>query len=102
MNMTITTGPWVAVGGMVEHENDKVADICSCYPDNFQQGHLKRSEQEIAANAKLIAVAPVMLSVLQDILKEVSLAFEKTSVEEIDPHLQSIFDSARFITTYFE
>jgi hypothetical protein len=63
---------------------------------------LKRSEQEIAANAKLIAVAPVMLSVLQDILKEVSLAFEKTSVEEIDPHLQSIFDSARFITTYFE
>jgi hypothetical protein len=87
---------------MVEHENDKMPDICSCYPDNFGQGHLSRNDAEVAANARLISMAPVMLSVLQDILQEASLAFEKTTLNEIDTHLQSIFDSARFITKCFE
>lgn len=55
---------WIAVGGMVEVEDDRIADICSCYPYDMGQDHLKRSEEEIMANARLIAAAPALLDAL--------------------------------------
>ena len=60
-----TPGPWIAVGGWVEHPDDKVADICVCNPAEFNQEHLKRSETEQFAKARLIAAAPKMFEVLQ-------------------------------------
>ena len=57
-----TPGPWYAVGSWVEHANDEVPDICYCDPAGMDQGHLGRSKAEIAANARLIAAAPDMLS----------------------------------------
>ena len=60
-----TPGVWHAVGTWVEHENDKVADICICNPVDFGQHHLGRSHEEVLANSRLIAAAPEMLAVLK-------------------------------------
>jgi len=60
-----TPGPWYAVGRWVEHENEKIADICNCDPESMGQGHLNRSDDEIRANARLIAAAPDMLNALE-------------------------------------
>jgi hypothetical protein len=60
-----TTGPWVAVGPMVEHPNDAVADICTCNPDVFLQSILRRSHAETCANARVIAQAPRMVDLLR-------------------------------------
>jgi hypothetical protein len=59
-----TPGPWYGVGAWVEVEDDGVADICSCNPDDFAQGHLGRNYDEMCANARLIAAAPDMLEAL--------------------------------------
>jgi hypothetical protein len=64
-----TKGNWHAVGAWVEHEDDKIADICSCNPDDFGQKHLNRSYDEIRANATLIAAAPAMLNALIECVK---------------------------------
>lgn len=53
-----TSGQWHAVAGMVEHENDDTADICSCYTRDFDQEHLGRTPAEEYANARLISAAP--------------------------------------------
>jgi hypothetical protein len=63
-----TKGPWVSVAGMVEHPDDEVADICSCYTRAFDQGHLNRDPAEEWANANLIAEAPAMYEALEALL----------------------------------
>jgi hypothetical protein len=62
-----TPGTWYAVGAYVEHDDDSVADICSCDPATIGQKHLGRSYEEIIANAKLIAAAPDLLEALERI-----------------------------------
>jgi len=64
-----TRGPWHAVGRWVEHEKDDVADICNCDPESMGQGHLGRSDAEMAANARLIAAAPDLLKACEAIWK---------------------------------
>lgn len=64
-----TPGPWYPVGGWVEVEDDDIADICTCHPADFGQGHLERSDKEIMANARLIAAAPDMLKVLKYLVR---------------------------------
>jgi hypothetical protein len=49
----------------VEIEDDDKPDICTCNPEDFEQGHLYRSAEEIYANAKLIAAAPTLLNALK-------------------------------------
>lgn len=63
-----TEGRWIAVGNWVEHEDDEVADICICDTEIMSQGHLGRSSEEEAANAKLIAAAPDLLKALESML----------------------------------
>ena len=58
-----TPGPWIAVGGWVEHPDDDIPDICVCDPACFAQGD--RSDAEMCANARLIAAAPELLKALQ-------------------------------------
>ena len=65
-----TPGRWHAVGGWVEVEDFDIADICTCHPEDFWQGHLKRSDKEIMANARLIAAAPEMLKVLKYLVRK--------------------------------
>lgn len=55
---------WIAVGLLVESVHDERPDICSCDPRDFGQGHLKADPEELAANARLIAAAPRMASLL--------------------------------------
>lgn len=63
--MKHTSGPWVAVGGLVEVENDNIPDICTCNPHDFGQAHLKRNVLEVLSNARLIAAAPDLLAALK-------------------------------------
>jgi hypothetical protein len=63
-----TPGPWYGVGAWVEVEDHGVADICSCNPDDYAQGHLGRNYDEICANARLIAAAPELLEALEAIV----------------------------------
>lgn len=72
-----TPGPWYAVGSLIESEDEDIPDICECHPAAFDQGHLPRSEQEIFANAKLIAAAP-------DLLKAVKLAIKAMESDEYE------------------
>ena len=64
-----TPGPWYQVGAWVEHEDDDVADICSCDPATIGQEHLGRSDSEMGANARLIAAAPDLLEALQNMVE---------------------------------
>ena len=59
---------WIAVGGWVEVEDDNIPDICTCDPEDMGQDYLERSEQEIMANARLIAAAPDLLLALKSLL----------------------------------
>ncbi len=59
-----TPGPWVAVGAMVENTHDYNPDICSCDLRAFGQDNLWREYEETLANARLIAAAPDLLSLL--------------------------------------
>jgi hypothetical protein len=52
---------------MVEVDDDDHADICSTNPDLFGQGHLAPPIEEQQANARLIAAAPDMLAMLQEV-----------------------------------
>lgn len=60
-----TPGPWIQVGHWVEHPNEKIPDICTCDLQAIGHGHLKRTEAETIANARLIAAAPDMLEALK-------------------------------------
>jgi hypothetical protein len=62
----------------VEIEDDDKPDICTCNPEDFEQGHLHRSAEEIYANAKLIAAAPDLLNALIQMLD----AYEIPSVRQ--------------------
>jgi len=65
-----TRGQWHAVGWMVEHAGDDVADICCCNPAAFGQEPPRvkqRSNEEMWANAIVIAAAPEMLTLLDRI-----------------------------------
>lgn len=66
--MKHTSGPWIAVGGLVEVENDNIPDICTCNPHDFGQAHLKRNVLEVLSNARLIAAAPDLLNALQEFI----------------------------------
>lgn len=63
-----TKGPWFAVGHWVEVEDHNTPDICNCDPVSMGQGG-KRSDEEICANAKLIAAAPDLLADLKFAVK---------------------------------
>ena len=65
MSAQHTPGPWYAVGFQVEIENDNQPDICNTDPETF--GQHGRSIPERLANCRLIAAAPDMLAVLQDL-----------------------------------
>jgi hypothetical protein len=67
MSTQHTPGPWYAIGRMVEVGDDDHADICSTNPDQFGQGHLAPPIEEQQANARLIAAAPEMLAMLQEV-----------------------------------
>lgn len=71
MKIEHTPGPWIAVGALVEHPNDRIADICNCDPIAMSQGHIGRSYDEQFANARLISAAPELLDVVKGILEEV-------------------------------
>lgn len=60
-----TPGPWIAVGSWVEVEDDDIPDICTCDPNHMGQASLPRSDEEVVANARLIAAAPEMLEALE-------------------------------------
>lgn len=64
-NAAHTPGPWVAVGCQVEVLSDSIPDICNANPETF--GQHGRSDNERCANARLIAAAPDMLQVLQEL-----------------------------------
>lgn len=76
-----TPGSWIAVGAWVEHEDDNVADICSCNPRDLSQEHLGRSYEEQCANARLIAAAPELLETVIEML------FDENGNEWIDSNL---------------
>jgi len=52
---------------MVEVDDDDHADICTTNPDLFGQGHRAPPIEEQQANARLIALAPDMLAMLQEV-----------------------------------
>lgn len=64
-----TPGTWVAVGAWIEHEDDGVADICTCNPKDIGQEHLGRTYKEMCANAILMAAAPDLLKAVRGLLK---------------------------------
>lgn len=64
-NDKFTKGPWHAVGGWVETQEDYQPDICSCDLRSMGQENLWRPLDETHANAMLIAAAPYMLSVIR-------------------------------------
>lgn len=64
-----TRGNWVAICARVEHEDDDVADICTCDTAAFGQEHLGRTHQEMWANANLMAAAPDLLKAVRGLLK---------------------------------
>ena len=93
--MNHTPGPWFSVGAWVEHEDDEVPDICTCNPEDLGQGHLKRSYEEMCANAKLIAAAPEMLDALVAIGLIAStslLVLDKIKDPSVKASLKSIQD----------
>ena len=67
MSGRYTPGPWYAVGGSVEVAGRGIPDICAVDPCLFDQEHLPRSAAEILANSRLIARAPDMLALLQEV-----------------------------------
>lgn len=60
-----TPGTWLAVGDWVELVDDTRADICSVNPCDFGQSSYGRNDDEMRANARLIAAAPDLLEALQ-------------------------------------
>ncbi|MFG1417212.1 hypothetical protein V5F38_05285 [Xanthobacter sp. V0B-10] len=82
-----TQGPWYAVGGMVEIDNDYIQDICSVDPATFFQDSIlrkKRSWEEIEANARLIAAAPEMLALLRAIVANHGKEAVQTHLDNTD------------------
>ena len=68
MSAKPTPGPWIAIAGMVEVENEDIPDVCSCYPENFGHtaAHLRQPTAErVYANARLCAAAPDLLKAAQ-------------------------------------
>lgn len=80
---THTPGNWVAVGAWVEHDDDNVADICSCDQETLGQGHHNRDYDEMCANARLIAAAPDLLYALEDLLAAVAAHDGPKSIDEL-------------------
>ena len=67
MSAKHTPGPWIAVGYQVEIESETVADICTTNAHLFGQPGL-HNDATAMANARLIAAAPDMLEVLEELL----------------------------------
>ena len=61
---------WIAVGSWVENIDDNNADICSCNPSDFGQGHMKMPIEEQCANAELIVHCVTMHDELLNALEE--------------------------------
>ena len=61
-----TKGDWIAVGAYVELDDENRPDICTCEPKEFLQ-YGKRTQEEIRANARLIAAAPDIYVALKGI-----------------------------------
>lgn len=75
-----TPGPWIAVGGWVEHPEDSVADICICDPIllwAMGENELVRPADEIYANARLIAAAPEMLDLLRELMEHLYIVSDE-------------------------
>jgi hypothetical protein len=66
MSAQHTPGPWFAVGYQVEIERENVADICTTNAHLFGQPSLHKVATAMA-NARLIAAAPDMLAMLQEV-----------------------------------
>ena len=64
-----TLGEWIAVGDWVELADDTRADICSVNPCDFGQGSYGRNDEEMRANAHLIAAAPDLLAALRNFVE---------------------------------
>jgi hypothetical protein len=64
-----TPGRWVAVGWVVEHAREDVADIAGCHPWNSMGQAIPRDDAESCANARLIAASPEMLIALRKLLR---------------------------------
>jgi len=90
MKLKHTPGNWIAVGTMVEVENDRHADICDCSPNVLGQDHLKGAEEFAWANAKLIAAAP---DLLKSVVRLVALLPEGTP--EVERALYAINKATR-------
>jgi hypothetical protein len=88
MMSKFTKGTWVAVGAWVEHVSDSKADICNCDPASMGQEHLKRSDAEQRANARLIAAAPTMHALL-------TMAVARIELEDAPPMLAAWAEDAR-------
>ena len=83
--ITHTKGLWIAVGALIEHVKDDVADIATFNPDNMHQKPAGRTYDEMAANAKLCAAAPQMLKLLKDLSKKMrKVAFFAVLKAQID------------------
>lgn len=77
-----TPGPWIAVGAWVEHPDDDVADICTCNPNDVDQGSFSRPYKEMCANAQLCAAAPDLLELLKEHANYMGTRHELSSDEE--------------------
>ena len=67
---------WIAVGSWVENMDDKNADICSCNPEDFGQGHMEMPTEEQCANAELIVHCVTMHDELLNEMKNLAKSLE--------------------------
>ncbi len=84
--MKHTPGKWFPVGNIVELDNEQSADICSVFPPDWGQTMHGRDDDEMRANARLIAAAPDMLAALQGLLASDSADMYAIVGRDVDGH----------------